>query len=150
MRSAAWKERVVCRSAPAPRAARRQVGADAGPGLPRASVDDPGPRLPRLAAPPGGRSVDTEAVPLEAEIDQFWAWFSPGFWAAHLEFDYRIRLQGPTAPFADGREFKGYVRLGTSAASGRAWLNTVHQGPENLHQDITSQLVDVAASPAAR
>jgi len=80
------------------------------------------------------------AVPLEVEIDQFWAWFSPGFWAAHLEFDSRIRLSGAISPFQDGQEFKGYVRLGTQAATTRAWHNTVTKGLENLNENMISRL----------
>jgi hypothetical protein len=80
------------------------------------------------------------AVPLQGEILQFWSWFSPGFWAAHLEFASRIRLSGPIEPLGDGEEFSGYVRLGTSAATGRAWLNTINQGLDKLNEDMKTRL----------
>ncbi len=84
------------------------------------------------------------AAPLELEIRQFWAWITPGFWAEHLEFDSAIRLSGPVEPFEEGQEFKGYVRLATQAAGGRAWLNTINKGLDNLNRDITSRLEGVA------
>jgi hypothetical protein len=93
-----------------------------------------------------GDSGYDDAAALEADIHQFWAWISPGFWAAHLEFNSRIRVTGPIKPFDDGKDFKGYVRLGTQAATGRAWLNTIDKGLENLNDDMKSQLREVAPS----
>ncbi len=89
-----------------------------------------------------------EAVPLEADIYQFWAWLSPGFWAAHLEFDLRIRLTGAISPFEEGQEFKGYVRLSTQAATTRAWRNTIAKGLENLNENMTSRLRAVEVNPS--
>ena len=80
------------------------------------------------------------ATPLQAEIEKFWAWFTPGFWAVHLEFEALIRVSGPIDPFADGEEFRGYVRLGSGAATGRVYLNTINQGLEALNADIKSKL----------
>jgi hypothetical protein len=88
-----------------------------------------------------------DAVPLEVDIDQCWAWMSPGFWAVHLEFDSRIRVSGPIEPFADGEELRGYVRLGTQAATGRAWGNTIDKGLDNLSEDLKSRVRGVAAAP---
>jgi len=80
------------------------------------------------------------AVPLEADIDQFWAWLSPGFWAGHLEFKSRIRLIGGISPLQDGQEFEGYVRLATQAATTGAWQNTINKGLENLNENMVSKL----------
>ncbi len=85
---------------------------------------------------------------MEADIYQFWAWLSPGFWSAHLEFDSRIRLTGAISPFEEGQEFKGYVRLGTQAASTRAWRNTIAKGLENLNENMTSKLRAYRANPS--
>jgi hypothetical protein len=92
------------------------------------------------------------AAPLEADVQQVWAWFTPGFAAAHLQFDSHIRLTGPLAPFREGMEFKGYVRLATQAATGRAWLNTINKGLANLSKDMKSQLgtADVTQPHAGR
>lgn len=75
-----------------------------------------------------------------AGVHPFWTWFSPGFWAAHLEFDSRIVVTGAMEPFREGREFKGYIRLATQAATGRAWLNTINKGLEKLTEDIQDEL----------
>ncbi len=76
------------------------------------------------------------AIPLDVGIDKFWAWFAPGFWAAHLEFESKIQISGPVTPFKDGKTFEGRVRLATQAATTGAWQNTIHKGMQNLRQDI--------------
>ena len=88
-----------------------------------------------------------QAIPLEADIRQFWAWFSPGLFAAHLEFDARIQVTGPVEPFVRSEEYRGYVRLATQAATTSAWLNTVNRGLESLDNDIRTRLRSSAALP---
>lgn len=83
-------------------------------------------------------SANTEpATPLEVDIEKFWAWFTPGFWAAHLEFEAQIKIAGPTAPFENGQVCRGHVRLATQAASSRAWRNAFNKGIADLQKDIT-------------
>jgi hypothetical protein len=87
-----------------------------------------------------GQEGYEQAIPLEADIRQFWAWFSPGFFAAHLEFEARIQVTGPVEPFVRSEEYRGYVRLATQAATSRAWLNTVNKGLENLDDEMRTRL----------
>jgi hypothetical protein len=87
-----------------------------------------------------GQEGYEQAIPLEADIHQFWAWFSPGVFAAHLEFEARIQVTGPAEPFVRGEEYRGYVRLATQAATSRAWLNTVNKGLENLDNEMQTRL----------
>ena len=90
-----------------------------------------------------------QAIPLEADIRQFWAWFSPGLFAAHLEFDARIQVTGPVEPFVRSEEYRGYVRLATEAATTSAWLNTVNRGLESLDHRRHAR-AEVAQPLAAR
>jgi hypothetical protein len=85
-----------------------------------------------------------DAIPLEVDIQEFWAWVAPG-WNMHISFDSRIRVTGPAAPFRKGQEFTGHIRLGTSAPTGGAWLNTINKGLEYLNQDMTTRLAGAAA-----
>lgn len=87
------------------------------------------------------------AVSLQAEIEKFWTWVTPGFWAVHVEFETSIRVSGPIDPFVDGEEFRGYVRLGTQAATGRAYLNTIYKGLEALDGDMKLRLQPAASRP---
>ena len=78
------------------------------------------------------------ATSLEADIDQFWMWFTPGFWAAHIEFEARITITGSIEPFTQGEEFRGYIRLSTQAARGSTEVDAGH-GPL-AHQGQASKV----------
>lgn len=58
-----------------------------------------------------------------------------------------MTITGPIEPFQDGADYKGYIRLGTQAASGRAWLNTINKGLANLNENVAAGIRGVAASP---
>lgn len=89
------------------------------------------------------------AAPLEADIEKLWMWFSPGFWAIHMEFDGLIRVKGAIAPFEDGEEFKGYVRVGAQAATENQWMKTLQQGLDDLRKNIVTGLRGPAARDAS-
>ncbi len=89
-----------------------------------------------------------DAVPLEVDIHQFWAWFTPGFWAITLEFDSRIRVSGPITPFDDGEVFRGLASTQSGAAFTEDWLNIMKKGLANLNEDIVSrQLLRATSAP---
>jgi hypothetical protein len=81
-----------------------------------------------------------EAAPIDVEIRKFWMWFSPGFWAAHLEFRGAIALRGPIGPLGSAPEVPGYVRLATQAATTGAWTNTLRAGLESLNVNLVNLL----------
>jgi hypothetical protein len=87
-----------------------------------------------------GRPGYEEAAPLAVDVQQFWAWFTPGFLAGHLEFEARIIVTGPVAPFEEGQSFRGYVRLATQAATGSAWRNTIEKGLADLEEQIRTRV----------
>jgi len=81
-----------------------------------------------------------EATPLEAEIEKLWMWFSPGFWAIHLEFDSLVHVKGAIAPFDDGESFKGYMRVGAQASTEKQWMKTLQQGLDDLQANVARAL----------
>jgi hypothetical protein len=99
-------------------------------------------------------STSPSVAGLNVEILEFWAWFSPGFWAAHLECRIHLRVTDTMVPSEGSREFHGYVRLATQAATGSAWKNTVDKAIASLIKDIEDQLaakpLAIAAGPIAR
>jgi hypothetical protein len=80
------------------------------------------------------------AIPVEADIEQFWAWFTPGFWACGLEFEARVKITGPVASFKNGEVVRGYILLHTQAANTRAWMNVMDKGLENFGQSVRKDL----------
>jgi len=80
------------------------------------------------------------AIPLEADINQFWSWFTPGFWAIKLEFDSRIKITGDVPGFQNGNEVSGHILLHSAGAGSKQWMNTMNKGIENLIQNIKKRL----------
>jgi len=72
------------------------------------------------------------AFPLEADIRQFWAWFTPGFFAAKLEFISELTIKSEILNNKGQETAKGYVLLHTQLATGGAWSNTINMGLDNL------------------
>jgi hypothetical protein len=81
------------------------------------------------------------AVPIEADIEQFWSWVTPGFWSISMEFEAKVRIKGDIPPFKDGETIRGYVKLHTQAAGTRAWLNTVNKGLDAFTGEVKKRLV---------
>lgn len=94
-----------------------------------------------------GEAAGAEADSLRVEILEMWAWATPGFWAMHLESRLHLRITGTRPPFHGGREFRGYVRLATQAATGAAWKNTIDKGIRSLIEDIDRQLSSPDSPP---
>jgi hypothetical protein len=91
---------------------------------------------------PDGETADANAIPVEAEIQQFWAWMEVGFWSLSLQFEAIIKLKSPSL-LQGGPEqtVKGTVLLHTQAASGSAWKKTVTKGLEDLNLRIKEAVV---------
>ena len=86
--------------------------------------------LTRAFIEAGYRVVDDptsskNAIPIEADIEQFWSWMTPGFWTLSLDFEAKIKIKGDIKPFKEGETVRGHVRLHTQAASTNAWLKTM-------------------------
>jgi len=81
------------------------------------------------------------AVPIEADIEQFWSWVTPGFWSISMEFEAKVNIKGEVPPFKDGETVCGYVELHTQAAGTRAWLNTINKGLDVFTGEVKKRLM---------
>jgi len=95
-----------------------------------------------------GDPAFAEALPVEARIDQFWAWVTPGFWAMAIEFETRMHVTFPAGSFTSGEEIRGYVRLKSAAVSTGKWRTTVDKGLEDFSTSLTEAL-EQAGTPSA-
>jgi|TARA_B100001964_G_scaffold152560_1_gene167923 hypothetical protein len=77
---------------------------------------------------------------IEADIEQFWAWFTPGFWAVKLDFEAKVKITGDIPPFQKSDIVRGHVRLHSQAAGTRAWRNTLNKGIEAFIQEVKKRL----------
>lgn len=81
-----------------------------------------------------------EASAITADIDQFWAWFTPGFWAITLEFRADVRIQGEIGPFQTGNSVQGSARESGMAATSDTWKAVVDKGVEDLIRNLRAML----------
>ncbi len=81
-----------------------------------------------------------KAVPIEADIEQFWSWVTPGFWAVSMELEAKVSIKGDIPPFQNGETVRGYVQLHTQAAGTRAWVNTINKGIEAFVAEVKKRL----------
>lgn len=77
-----------------------------------------------------------EALPVEIEIHQFWAWMRPGFWTLELNFEAIITASNRVVFASPEERIRGHVALKTQAAGTRAWTNTLNKGIEELGEQI--------------
>lgn len=82
-----------------------------------------------------------KAVPIEADIEQFWSWCTPGFWAVSLEFEAKVKVKGDVPSFKNGETVRGYVELHSQAAGTKAWLNTINKGIDAFIEQVKKRLV---------
>jgi len=81
-----------------------------------------------------------DAIRIEADIEQFWAWTTPMFAIASLEFEARVRITGDVPPFSSSKVVRGYVKLHSQNVDSHAWRNTINKGIESFVQEVTNEL----------
>ena len=87
------------------------------------------------------------AIPLEADIDQFWAWFRPGFAEVAVEFESSVRLTSPPLPALQTSPVKGTSRVTGMAATSGTWQEAVTRGVDDFARNARERLR--AVKPAA-
>jgi hypothetical protein len=84
-------------------------------------------------------------IPVEADIEQFWAWFRPGFWQIAVEVETRVRITAPLGRFQAGEEVRGFARVTGQAATSGTWLAAVKQGLDDFMRNVRDRLVSGTA-----
>jgi hypothetical protein len=87
------------------------------------------------------------AIPLEADIEQFWAWFRPGFAEVAVEFESSVRLTSPPLPALQSGPVKGTSRVTGMAATSGTWQEAVTRGVDDFARNARERLR--ALKPAA-
>ena len=81
-----------------------------------------------------------EASAITADIDRFWAWFTPGFWAITLEFRADVQIQAEVGPFQNGGSVQGSAQERGMAATSDTWKSVVDKGVEDLIRNLRAKL----------
>ena len=80
------------------------------------------------------------ALPLSADINQFWSWFTPGFWAIKLDYRANVELIGDWPLEDSGRTVGGTARYSGMAADTAAWRQVMNDGLRNMIENLKAML----------
>lgn len=83
---------------------------------------------------------NAEAVPIEADIEQFWTWLAPGFWTLTLQFEAEVRIKGDVPSFKNGETVRGSAAIHVQAAYYPALLLACHKGVASFESEVEKRL----------
>lgn len=87
----------------------------------------------------GEPGYDT-ATPVSAEIQQFWAWMTPGFWKIKLRYNAKLQLNGDWPLNGENRVVEGDAHFSGAIASSSEWREVINNGITNLIKNLKSML----------
>lgn len=94
-----------------------------------------------------GNAVTSEPapIPVTVEIDQFWAWFTPGFATIAVECKSDVTVTAPSTPFAAGQPIAVRVRETGFAATESMWIDIVKKALDALSDKVYQNLTAPSA-----
>lgn len=84
-----------------------------------------------------------EAIPVSANIKQFWAWMNPGFWAISLEQRSEIVVKAPIKQFETGATINAQAKESMQFAGEDAWNEIVTKGLADLIRSLKTKLSSI-------
>jgi hypothetical protein len=88
---------------------------------------------------PGDAGFD-QATPVSARIDQFWAWFRPGFLAVTVSFRGNVVLRGNLAPLQSEPAVRADVQESMQAVFESDWQAVVQKGLDQWSANVRQLL----------
>jgi hypothetical protein len=80
------------------------------------------------------------AIALDVDIQQFWSWFTPGFWTISIENESIVLLRS-AALFAGKEEsVRGYAVVNGMAATDGEWQRAMQAGVKDLVEKVKAKL----------
>lgn len=89
------------------------------------------------------------ARPLQAEITQFWGWFTPGFFDITLQYEASVTLKGDWPVGSADREIKGKAVLKKGIAATSEWQELFTAGLNDLIGNLKRILKPPMGKPSA-
>lgn len=100
----------------------------------RRALQDKGYRVVEAGSP----EFNT-ALPLAVDIEQFWAWVTPGVFEASMDFDSRTTLTGPMV-LPSPSTVSGKYHKGIGIAPDSYWIESVQGGVDDLIEKMKAAL----------
>jgi hypothetical protein len=86
------------------------------------------------------------AIPLAVDIEQFWAWFEPGALQASVEFESRVRINGPIVLDGPSQTVRSGMQVATPLAVDSTWQQVVQSGVDTLVSRIAEKVQPAATT----
>jgi hypothetical protein len=80
------------------------------------------------------------AVPVEVDVNEFWAWMQPGFWQITLHHRATIALSGPLDALTASDDVRSEVTEGFQTGSEGNWMKTIDAGLAQLRGNVSSAI----------
>jgi uncharacterized lipoprotein YajG len=77
-----------------------------------------------------------KALPVKVDIDQFWAWFTPGFWQVSVEFRCLLMLKAEALTGRNEDIVQGSAVVKGMAATDAEWKEAVVAGVSDLTKNL--------------
>lgn len=77
-----------------------------------------------------------KALPMQVDIDQFWAWFTPGFWAVSVEFRGLLLVKADALTGKKEDIVSGNAVVKGMAATDSEWREVVVNGVNDLTKNL--------------
>ena len=81
-----------------------------------------------------------KALPLQIDIKQFWAWFTPGFVQVSVEFEGILLVRGEALTGRKEEPVRGYAILKGLAATDREWQEVMQMGIADLVANLKAKI----------
>lgn len=83
-----------------------------------------------------------KAIPLEANINQLWAFMTPGFWALTLEFETIVNIQGDVFQNSKEEQIRGYSRMSAQTGAESNYIEVMQNGIDNFIENFKKKIRD--------
>jgi len=88
---------------------------------------------------PGDAGYD-QAVPVDAQIKQYWSWVNMGFWTIKLSCRSEVLVTAPLPGLKAGLNVQSLAEKSTAAAFESDWQDIATEGLAKLTTDLASKL----------
>jgi hypothetical protein len=82
----------------------------------------------------------SQASPVNIEIQQFWSWFSPGFFQVSVEFLGVVLLKGDVLAEGHEQPVRGYSIVKAMAATDSQWQEVLQNGVQDLIEKMKAKI----------
>ena len=87
-----------------------------------------------------------DALPLNIEIKEFWAWFAPGAFSVNLDFQSTLKLSGDALVGANPPPVSNHLHQDALAATDGTWADLIQRGLN----DTSDKIKDALKAPPDR